>query len=254
MHALLDAVRRGELNRLSVPSKPLHVLAQQIVAEVAACDYSEQALFELVTRAYPYAALTREEYDEIIRMLADGFSTARGQRAAYLHRDAVNHMLRGRRGAKLTSITSGGAIPDTADYNVVLEPAGQLIGTLNEDFAIETLAGDIFQLGNASYRVLRVEAGRMRVEDAQGQPPTIPFWLGEAPGRSNELSYAVSRLCEEITPHINSGTALEWVDQQIGISAPAGEQLVEYRRGAFRSGFCPGATAVERFDEWAACS
>jgi ATP-dependent helicase Lhr and Lhr-like helicase len=226
--ALLDAVRRGELDRLSIPPKPLDVLAQQIVAEVAACDYSEQGLFELVTRAYPYGTLTREEYDEVVRMLADGFSTSRGQRAAYLHRDAVHHMLRGRRGARLTSITSGGAIPDTADYNVVLEPAGQLIGTLNEDFAIETLAGDIFQLGNASYRVLRVEAGRMRVEDAQGQPPTIPFWLGEAPGRSDELSYAVSRLCEEMVAQIDTGSACEWLEQQIGISAPAGGQLVEY--------------------------
>src|SRR6185503_18971329 len=141
-----------------------------------------------------YAALTREEFLDVVRTLADGFSTRRGHRAAYLHRDAVNGVVRGRRGARLTALTSGGAIPDNADYDVVLEPAGQLVGTVNEDFAVESLAGDIFQLGNTSYRIRRVEAGRVRVEDAQGQPPSIPFWLGEAPARSDELSAAVSRL------------------------------------------------------------
>ncbi len=185
--ALLDAVRRGELDRIAIPPKPLDVLAQQVVAEVAAREWSEGDLFGVFTRAYPYASLTRDEYLAVVRMVAEGFSTRRGHRAAYVHRDAVNGVLRGRRGARLTALTSGGAIPDTADYDVVLEPAGQLVGTVNEDFAIESLAGDIFQLGNTSYRILRVEAGRIRVDDAQGQPPTIPFWLGEAPGRSDEL-------------------------------------------------------------------
>src|SRR5262249_45690322 len=184
--------------RLAVPQARLDVRAQQIVAEVAAREWTEDALFDLATGAYPYAALAKDDYLAVVRMLAEGFSTRRGHRAAYIHRDAVNHVLRGRRGARLTAITSGGAIPDTADYDVVLEPAAQLVGTVNEDFAIESLAGDIFQLGNASYRILRVEAGRVRVEDAKGQPPTIPFWLGEAPGRSDELSHAVSRLREDV--------------------------------------------------------
>ena len=131
-------------------------------------------------------------------MLAEGFTTRHGRRGAYVHRDAVNGVLRGRRGARLTALTSGGAIPDTADYDVVLEPAGHKVGTVNEDFAVESLAGDIFQLGNTSYRIRRIEAGRLRVEDAQGQPPGIPFWLGEAPGRSDELSQAVSRLRAEV--------------------------------------------------------
>ena len=200
--ALLDAVRRGELDRLMIPPKPLDVLSQQIVAEVAAQEWPEEALFELVRRAYPYAKLTRDEFLDVVRMLAEGFSTRRGHRAAYVHRDAVNGVLRGRRGARLTALTSGGAIPDNADYDVVLEPAGQLVGTVNEDFAVESLAGDIFQLGNSSYRILRVEAGRVRVDDAHGQPPTIPFWLGEAPARTDELSYAVSRLREEISAQL----------------------------------------------------
>ena len=127
-------------------------------------------------------------------MLAEGFATRRGRRGALIHHDAVNHMLRGRRGARLTALTSGGTIPDTADYQVMLEPENQTIGSVNEDFAVESLAGDVFQLGNTAYRILRVERGVVRVEDAHGQPPTIPFWLGEAPGRSDELSASVSRL------------------------------------------------------------
>src|SRR4029077_15338517 len=134
----------------------------------------------------------------VLQMLADGVSTRRGRQSAYLHRDSVNHRLRARRGARLTAITCGGAIPDNADYQVILEPSETFIGTLNEDFAIESLAGDIFQLGNCSYRILRVEAGRVRVEDAKGQPPSIPFWLGEAPARTEELSASVSRLRADI--------------------------------------------------------
>jgi ATP-dependent Lhr-like helicase len=163
--ALLDAVRAGELDALHIPAQPLDVLAQQLVAEVSAREYGEDELYELVRRAWPYHALERREFDELLRMLADGIATRRGRQSAYLHRDAVNRRLRARRGARLTAITCGGAIPDNADYQVVLEPTGTFIGTLNEDFAVESLAGDVFQLGNCSYRILRVEAGRVRVED-----------------------------------------------------------------------------------------
>jgi ATP-dependent Lhr-like helicase len=230
--AMLDAVGRGELDRVAIPPKPLDVLAQQIVAEVAAQEWSEDDLFALFRRAYPYATLEREEYAAVVRMLADGFTTRRGHRAAYLHRDAVNRVLRGRRGARLTAITSGGAIPDTADYEVVLEPAGQPVGTVNEDFAIESLAGDIFQLGNTSYRILRVEAGRVRVEDAQGQPPNIPFWLGEAPGRTDELSQAVSRLREDIVLRLDEGIKADELARELSFGPSASEQLVDYLAAA----------------------
>ncbi len=200
--SLLDAVRRGELDRLSIPEQPLDILAQQIVAMVAAEEWGEDELFAMVRGAYPYRNLERQDFDEIIKMLAEGFSTKRGRRSAYIHHDAVNQRLRGRRGARLTAITSGGAIPDTADYAVVLEPSGLVVGSVNEDFAIESLQGDIFQLGNTSWRVLRVEQGKVRVEDAAGQPPSIPFWLGEAPARTHELSYAVSRLRQEVTDRV----------------------------------------------------
>jgi ATP-dependent Lhr-like helicase len=234
--ALLDAVRRGELDRLIIPPKPLDVLSQQIVAEVAAQEWKEDALFELVRRAYPYATLTRNEFLDVVRTLAEGFSTRRGHRAAYVHRDAVNGVLRGRRGARLTALTSGGAIPDNADYEVVLEPAGQIVGTVNEDFAVESLAGDIFQLGNSSYRILRIEAGRVRVDDAHGQPPTIPFWLGEAPARTDELSHAVSRLREDIAGRLNGQRdkqgAFEKVVRDIGLSEQSAGQLVDYLASA----------------------
>jgi ATP-dependent Lhr-like helicase len=200
--ALMDSVRRGELDHVSIPQQPLDILAQQIVASVAAGEWTEEDLFAMVRRAYSYRNLERKDFDEIIRMLADGFATKRGRRSAYLHHDAVNHRLRGRRGARLAAITSGGAIPDTANYAVVLEPGGLVIGSVDEDFAIESLAGDIFQLGNTSWRVMRVEQGKVRVEDAHGQPPTIPFWLGEAPARTQELSASVSRLREDVAQRV----------------------------------------------------
>src|ERR1051325_8888296 len=267
--AIIDAVRRGELDHLEIPERPLDILAQQIVAAVAAEEWGEDALFEMIRRAYPYRNLEREQFDSVVRMLAEGFSTKRGRRSTYLHHDAVNKRLRGRRNARLAAITSGGAIPDTADYAVVLEPSELVIGSVNEDFAIESLQGDIFQLGNTSWRVLRVEQGKVRVEDAAGQPPSIPFWLGEAPARTHELSQSVSRFPEEIAnriedidqvqgptsnvqsqgpqsppvadtdidtpempPSINLEPALNYLTGEVGISPAAAEQIVEYLAGA----------------------
>ena len=233
--ALLDCVRRGELDALIQPPQPLDVLAQQIVAEVACQEWSEDALYDTLRRAYPYRDLTREQFDATVRMLADGFTTRHGPRGAYIHRDAVNRELRARRNARLTAITSGGAIPDTADYLVVLEPQATIIGTVNEDFAVESLAGDVFQLGNTSYRILRVERDRLRVEDAQGVPPNIPFWLGEAPGRSAELSHGVSRLREEIATRLDEGgvpAVLHWLMHTLGMNEASAQQLAEYMAAA----------------------
>ncbi len=252
--ALLDGVRRGELDRLTIPNKPLDVLAQQIVAEVAAQDWPETALYDRLRRGWPFRELARGEFDAVVRMLAEGFATRRGRRAALIHRDAVNGILRGRRGARTTALTSGGTIPDTADYRVLLEPENQVIGTVNEDFAIESMAGDIFQLGNASYRIQRVERGTVRVEDARGQPPNIPFWLGEAPGRTDELSASVSRLRAEFAARLradpSSAGARRWLAGEIGVSEPATEQLVEYLAAAAAAlGALPTQEAIvfERF-------
>src|SRR6187549_2332836 len=236
--ALLDSVRRGELDRLHIPEHPLDVLSQQIVAEVSAREYGEDELFDLMRRAYPYRELERKDFDAVVRTLAEGIDTKRGRRGTYLHRDAVNRVLRARKGARLTAITCGGAIPDNADYQVILEPTGIFVGTLNEDFAIESLAGDIFQLGNTSYRILRVEAGRVRVEDAKGQPPSIPFWLGEAPARTDELSFAVSRLREDVEallPEVTADTiaaAIDAVEARYHLPRPAAHQMIEYLAGA----------------------
>ena len=165
-------------------------------------------------------------------MLAEGFSTRRGRRGALIHYDAVNRTLRGRRGARLTALTAGGTIPDNADYSVLLEPENHIVGTVNEDFAVESLAGDVFQLGNRSYRIIRVERGVVRVEDAHGMAPTIPFWLGEAPGRSDELSASVSRLRSEIAARLRgdaSGeSALGYLISTLAIAEPAARQLIEY--------------------------
>jgi len=228
--ALLDAVRRGELDRLQVPQNALDVLAQQITAEVAAREWQEDELFALMRRAYPYRDLQRPDFDACVHMLAEGFSTRRGRRGALLHHDAINKMLRPRKGARLTAITSGGAIPDNADYRVMLEPESIVVGSVNEDFAVESLQGDIFQLGNTSYRILRVERGTVRVEDAHGLPPSIPFWLGEAPGRTLELSAAVSRLRAEFEQHLTQdpGSVLAWLTDTLGVDETAAVQLVQY--------------------------
>ena len=192
--ALLRAVSRGELDRIVSHEAPLDVLAQQIVAESACADYGEDDLFAIVRHAYPYRDLERSDFDAVLRMVNEGFATKRGRRAALVHRDEVNGRVRARRGSRMVAITNGGAIPEVADYRVLLEPNDTFIGTLNEDFAIESNAGDIFQLGNASWQILQVGSGVVRVADAKGAPPSIPFWLGEAPARSDELSRAVSEL------------------------------------------------------------
>ena len=185
-------MRHGELDRLQIPEAPLDVLAQQIVAACAADDWQEDDLFALVRRAYPYRNLQREDFDEIVAMLSEGIAARRGRYGAYLHRDQVNHRLRGRRGARLAAITSGGAIPDNALYTVVAEPEGVVIGTVDEDFAVESLRGDIILLGNSSWRIRRVQSGSVLVEDAKGAPPNIPFWLGEAPV-AHDGTFAASR-------------------------------------------------------------
>ena len=196
--AVIRAIRAGGLDRLEIPRAPLDILAQQIVAACAAGDWDEDALYAMVRRAYPYRALARADFDAVVDMLSEGIATSRGRRGAYLHRDLVNRRLRARRGARMTAITSGGAIPDTASYAVVAEPEGTVVGTVDEDFAVESMAGDVFLLGTASWRIRRVEPGRLRVEDARGAPPSIPFWRGEAPGRTWELSVEVSRLRGEL--------------------------------------------------------
>jgi len=227
--ALLDCVRRGELDALQVLDAPLDVLAQQMAAEVACREWDEAQLFECLRRAWPYRDLKREDYTDAVRMLAEGFSTRRGRRSAYLHRDAVNGKLRGRRGAKLIAVTNGGAIPDQFDYEVMLMPAGLRIGSLNEDFAFESIPGDIFQLGNTSYRMLKIEQGRVLVEDAKGAPPNIPFWFGEAPARSAELSAAVSRLRATANERLAVGKDLSvWLAHDLGLDAAAAGQLTEY--------------------------
>jgi ATP-dependent Lhr-like helicase len=246
--ALFDAVKRGELDSIIMPEKPLDVLAQQIVAEVSCGERLEDELYDMLVRAYPYRDLSRSEFDDVVKMLARGFAAQKGRRSAYIHHDMVNGRLRARKGSRIAAIVSGGTIPDSFDYDVILEPAGTFIGTVNEDFAIESTAGDIFLLGNHSWRIMKVSGGKVRVEDAGGLPPTIPFWFGEAPGRSPEFSAAVSRLREEISEALgNAGDfikenelldgfsddgwkkgAIEHLIMRTGLGWEAADQLVTY--------------------------
>ncbi len=242
--ALLRAVRRGELDRIVTHDAPLDVLAQQVTAEVACCEHGEGELFDLVTRAWPYRDLARRDFDAVIAMVSEGFATRRGRRAALVHRDEVHHVLRARRGSRLLALTSGGAIPEVADYRVVLEPDETFVGTLNEDFAIESSAGDIFQLGNASWQITQVVAGTVRVTDARGAPPTIPFWLGEAPARSDELSRAVSELRADAERVLAASagaapapdatrTLAAWLESDGGLPYSAAEQAAAYLAGGY---------------------
>ena len=238
--ALVRAIRAGTLDRITVPPAPLDILAQQIVAASVSHTWGEEELFALCRQAYPYRDLLREEFDAVVRMLADGIATQRGRGLAYLYHDRINHRIKGRRGARLAAITSGGAIPDTANYAVVAEPDGTVVGSVDEDFAVESLAGDIMLLGNTSWRIKGVEAGKVRVEDAQGAPPSIPFWLGEAPSRTAELSAEVASLRHEIAVRASSSlnsegsalspqlSALSFLKQECALDARGAQQATEY--------------------------
>jgi len=233
--ALMRAIRAGFLDRIAVPPAPLDILAQQLVAAAATQTWQGDDLFDLCRRADPYRALTREEFDHVLRMLADGIATNRGRGLAHLFHDRINHRIKGRRGARLAAIMSGGAIPDTANYAVVAEPEGMVVGSVDEDFAVESLAGDIMLLGNTSWRIKGVEMGKVRVENAQGAPPNIPFWRGEAPSRTAELSAEVARLRGDLDDLLLSGdslgtqhSALRWLQQECALDQRGAQQVIEY--------------------------
>ncbi|MGI8742181.1 MAG: DEAD/DEAH box helicase [Bryobacteraceae bacterium] len=247
--ALIRAIRTGTLDRLEIPQNSLDILAQQIVAAAACEDWSEDDLFTLVRGAYSYRSLARADFDLIVTMLSEGITTVRGRSGAFLHRDQVNGRVRGRRGARLAAITSGGAIPESANYQVVAEPEGTVVGTLDEDFAVESLAGDVFLLGTTSWRIRRVEPGRVRVEDAHGAAPSVPFWNGEAPGRTIELSQEVSRIREEIAQR-EDAQAIQFLIAECGLDQRGAEQATAYiQAGAAALGALPtGRTVIaERF-------
>ncbi len=262
--ALLHSIRQGELDKIVMPEKPADILAQQIVAEVSSPHYAGQEgegidgwdldkLFELIVNAYPYRDLDRSEFDDIVRMLAEGYSTRRGRRGTHLHLDEINNRVRARRGANLISLTNGGAIPDMFDYQVVLDPDDVVVGTLNEDFALEALPGDVFTLGTHAWQLLRVDGLKVRVRDGEGMQPTIPFWFGEGPGRTQELSAAVSELKETIAGLLineSAAAAQQWLIDEVGLPPSAALQAVEYLQAGMNAlGVMPTRETIvmERF-------
>jgi ATP-dependent Lhr-like helicase len=250
--ALIRAMRSGTLDRISVPPAPMDILAQHIVAAAATQAWTEAELYALIRRAYPYRQLQRSEFDVVVRMLADGIATNRARGHAYLYHDRINHVVKGRRGARLAAITSGGAIPDTANYAVVAEPEGTVVGSVDEDFAVESLAGDIILLGNTSWRIKGVEMGRVRVEDAHGAPPSIPFWRGEAPSRTAELSAEVADIRQGIAERALDAqhSAVHWLKQECALDQRGAQQAIEYVVGSKAIlGVVPTQTTIvaERF-------
>ncbi|HTU83261.1 MAG TPA: DEAD/DEAH box helicase [Candidatus Acidoferrales bacterium] len=229
--ALIRSLRGGAIDALCIPNAPLDILAQSLVAACAARDWRVDELYAMVRGAYPYRDLPRKDFDEVVALLADGVATSRGRSGTFLHYDRVNEIVRGRRGARLAAITCGGAIPETANFQVVAEPDGHVVGTLDEDFAVESLAGDIFLLGTNSWKIRRVETGVVRVEDAHGAPPTIPFWNGEGLGRTIELSHEVSRLRADIDGS-DDAAAIAMLTQECGLDESGAQQAVAYVRAA----------------------
>jgi ATP-dependent Lhr-like helicase len=219
------------LDAVHPPEAPLDILAQQLIAETAAAEWRTHDLYELVTAAHPYRDLSREVFDEVLQLVSHGIVTGRGTRAAYVHHDTVNDELRGRKGARLAALTSGGAIPEIGDFRVVLEPEGTLLGTVNEDWATESMAGDIFLLGTHAWQILRVTSGEVRVVDAEGKPPTVPFWTGEAPARTAELSHEVSKLRQMVDTFLcddDPAGATRWIVDTAGVDREAAALVVSY--------------------------
>ena len=250
--ALLAAVRAGRLDAIVPSVLPLDIAVQHVIAETAAREWRTDDLFALVRRAAPYTAMTRTQFDSIIDLVANGIQTGRGARGAYVHHDAINGELRGRKGA-LAAVTSGGAIPETGDYRVVAEPDDTFIGTVNEDWAVESMAGDIFLLGTHSWQIRRVEPGVVRVRDAGTALPTVPFWMGEAPARTAELSAEVSELRRHVDEFLANGDpdgARAWLDEVAGVNGDAAKMIVDYLAvGRAALGVMPTADnlVLERF-------
>jgi ATP-dependent helicase Lhr and Lhr-like helicase len=256
--ALLRGARAGRLDALQVPACPLDILAQQVIAECAAEDWAEEDLLALARRAAPFADLSAEDFADVADLVSDGIRTGRGRRGAYLHRDRVAGRLTGRRGARLAALTSGGAIPELGDFRVLAEPDETLVGTVNEDWAIESMAGDVFLLGTTSWRIRRVEPGVVRVVDAQGAPPSVPFWLGEAPGRTIELSEEVCAIRKAVAQRLATGQpapagpagAAAWLRAECGIGEDAADTITAYlAAGLAQLGVLPDMDTIvlERF-------
>ncbi len=245
--ALLRAIKEGRLDAVRMPERPLDVLAQQVVAEVAARDWRERELFAVFKRAMPYAGLEWADFEKVLQMISEGVATTRGRSRVHVHRDRVNGELKARKGARLAALQNGGAIPDTFSYAVVLEPEEKVVGSLDEDFAIESMPGDVFVLGTNTWRIRRVYDGAVRVTDAAGTPPTVPFWNGEAPARTEELSAEVARLREDL---MQREDAHAWLEQELGLKLRDAAQLLGYVRTGTRTlGAVPSQTTVvaERF-------
>lgn len=231
--ALIRSVAQGELDTLHIPEKPMDVLAQQIVAEVSCCDYKIEELFQLFRKAFPYRNLNMEEFSQITEVLASDYTTRRGRGGAYVYLDKINHTIKPCRAARITALVNGGTIPDSFDFEVVLEPENTVVGTVHEDFATESLPGDVFQLGNSSWKIKKIENGKIRVEDAHGQPPDMPFWIAEAPGRSMELSNAVADIIRDIAENVTADNdsvnkEIKRVEETYHLDFLAARQLVEY--------------------------
>jgi ATP-dependent Lhr-like helicase len=228
--ALMRAVKDGVLDVIRMPESPLDILAQQIVAELAGEEWETDELYRLMCRATPFKNLKRDEFDRTLEYLSEGISHNMGRSRVYIYHDRIQGRLRARKGARIAAASNGGAIPEIANYRVVAEPEQTVVGTLDEEFAVESMRGDVFLLGNTSWMIQHVRGGNVTVVDAHGAPPSVPFWQGEAPGRSLELSLEVTRLRDDLDSKLNDGTSVaeDWLIEETGASPEAAAQIVHY--------------------------
>src|SRR6266478_436795 len=223
--AVVRSIRARELDRTVMPEAPLDVLAQQIVAAVAAESVGVDTLWQRFRNAAPYRTLSREDFVAVVRALAEPLPAEVKGAAPRILWDRVNDRLHARRGSRFLALTSGGTIPDNGLYDVFVAETDLKVGTLDEEFVTESLPGDVFLLGSHSWKIVKVRADRVLVEDAQGMSPTIPFWKGEHPSRSWELGLAVGRLRRDAAERLDAPDFATWAAQACGLDARAASAM-----------------------------
>ncbi len=248
--ALVRSVRQGNLEQLALASPALDILAQQIVAETAMRDIAADELYTVMKSEYIWRELRRSDFDGVLSMLNDGYSLRFGRRSRYIFYDRTEQIVRARPGARITAALNGGAIPENFEYEVIEEPDGTYVGSVHEDFAIESSRGDVFQLGNRLWQITQVSGNRVSVVYAPNKHPTIPFWIVDVPGRTDALSAAVSSLHEL---YVKTGDAQRFALQvcdETGLAPAWVLPLADYYREASESlGSLPTQSTVilERF-------
>ena len=227
--ALAGAMLRGEVEPVHVPRNCLDILAQQVVACVAVEPWDAGALFDMVRRAYPYRDLTPAAFEAVLKLVSGRYHTEtfRDLRARIAW-DRVHQQLRRLPGSARLALVGGGAIPDTGQFPLHLGEDGPKLGELDEEFVLERRVGETFVLGTASWRIESIDPHRVVVSPAEGRPAFIPFWRGEAAGRTAELGEAVGELTREIVGRLDDKSLVTSLRTDFRLDEPSARRLRDY--------------------------